>query len=283
MGVNSEYGRLRKVLLCRPNYFRWLPINPVAKKALTGGQTFTIEDVKKQHQQLSDAFRAAGVEIFYIEQGKDLTYQVFTRDIGKNTKKGVLLGKFKLPERQGETRLYEEYFTSQGIPIFGRISKGAFEGGDAHYIDKETMALGIGPRSDTEGFEEAQQMLKEEQGINLIAVEIPNPFYHLDCVFVRVAERLCLAHTPALPDFFLRILKGKKVEIIEVSAEECLELKCNGVAIDEKTFLSFKENERVNRKLEALGFEVLKPDMSIFTRGGGGPRCSCFPLERDEV
>jgi len=32
-----------------------------------------------------------------------------------------------------------------------------------------------------------------------------------------------------------------------------------------------------------LGFEVLKPDISIFTRGGGGPRCSCFPLERDEV
>lgn len=283
MGVNSEYGRLRKVLLCRPNYFRWLPVNPVAKKALAEGQTFTIEDVKKQHQQLSDAFRAAGVEVLYIEQGKDLIYQVFTRDIGKNTRKGVLLGKFKLPERQGETKLYEEYFTSQGIPVFGKISKGAFEGGDAHYIDSETMALGIGPRSDMKGFEEARQKLKEKQGINLVAVEIPNPFYHLDCVFVRIAERLCLAHTPALPDFFLKILRSKKIEIIEVSAQECLELKCNGVTIDEKTFLSFKENERVNMELEALGFEVLKPDISIFTRGGGGPRCSCFPLERDEV
>lgn len=283
MGVSSEYGRLRKVLLCRPDYFRWLPINPVAKKALAGGQTFTIEDVQKQYQELSDAFRAAGVEALYIKQGKDLTYQVYTRDIGKNTEKGVLLGKFKLPERQGETDLYEEFFTNQGIPIFARISKGAFEGGDAHYIDNETLVLGVGPRSDTRGFEEAQQMLKEEQGINLIAVEIPEPFYHLDCAFVRVAERLCLAHTPALPDFFLKILKGKKVEIIEVSAEECMELKCNGVAIDEKTFLSFKENERVNRELEALGFEVLKPHMSIFTKGGGGPRCSCFPLERDEV
>jgi len=78
-------------------------------------------------------------------------------------------------------------------------------------------------------------------------------------------------------------LKGKKVEIIEVRAEECLELKCNGVAIDEKTFLSFRENQRVNSELETLGFEVLKPDINILTRGGGGPRCSCFPLERDEI
>jgi len=141
MSADNEYGKLRKVLLCKPRYFRWLPINPVAKKALAGGQTFTIEDVKKQHQELSDAFRSAGVEMLYIEQGEGLTYQVYTRDIGKNTKKGVLLGKFKLPERQGETSAYEEFFTSQGIPIFGRISKGAFEGGDAHYIDNETLAL----------------------------------------------------------------------------------------------------------------------------------------------
>ncbi len=282
MGVSSEYGKLRKVLLCRPDYFRWLPLNPVAKKTLAEGQTFTIEDVKGQHQEFSDAFRAAGVEVLYIKQGKDLIYQVFTRDIGKNTRKGVLLGKFRFPERQGETDLYEEFFTSKGIPILGKVSMGFFEGGDAHYIDSETMVCGVGGRSDTEGFEEAQRILKG-LGINLIAVEIPEPFYHLDCVFVRVAERLCLAHTPALPDFFLKILKGKKVEIIEVSAEECMELKCNGVAIDEKTFLSFKENQRVNSELEALGFEVLKPELNILTRGGGGPRCSCFPLERDEV
>ncbi len=282
MGVSSEYGKLRKVLLCRPDYFRWLPLNPVAKKTLAEGQTFTIEDVKGQHQEFSDAFRAAGVEVLYIKQGKDLIYQVFTRDIGKNTRKGVLLGKFRFPERQGETDLYEEFFTSKGIPILGKVSMGFFEGGDAHYIDSETMVCGVGGRSDTEGFEEAQRILKG-LGINLIAVEIPEPFYHLDCAFVRVAERLCLAHTPALPDFFLKILKGKKVEIIEVSAEECMELKCNGVAIDEKTFLSFKENQRVNSELEALGFEVLKPELNILTRGGGGPRCSCFPLERDEV
>jgi len=79
------------------------------------------------------------------------------------------------------------------------------------------------------------------------------------------------------------MLKDKKIEIVEVPEDEVADLKCNVVAIDDKTVMSFKENVNTNRKLEALGFEVLKPDISIFTRGGGGPRCSSFPLERDQV
>jgi len=284
MSVSNEYGRLRKVLLCKPDNFTLIPTNEINKRALASGQTFTMEDVKKQHQELCDAFNSAEVEILFVELGKDLPYQVHTRDLGTMSSRGVLLGRFWLPIRHSETDLAEKFFISQGIPIFGRISKGGFEGGDIHYIDNETMAVGIGSRSDMEGFEEAQKMLKEGLGLNLIAVQLPgDPFFHLDCVFVRVAKHLCLAHTPALPDFFLKMLKYRKIEIIEVSAEECVELKCNGVAIDEETFMSFEENERVNKELESLGINVLKPSYNIITLSGGGPRCSSFPLERDDV
>lgn len=281
MGVSNEYGRLRKVLLCRPDYFKWVPTNEINKKALASGQTFTIEQVEKQYRELCDAFKSAGVEMLFVEPGKDLPYQMFTRDLGKHTKKGVLLGRYKLPIRHGETILAEQFFIGQDIPILAKIAKGALEGGDCHYIDNETMVLGVGGRSDRAGFEEAREVLAKELGINLMAIKLNEKFYHLDCVFVRVNERLCLAYTPVLPDFFLKTLKDRKIEIIEVTEEEVMELKCNGVAIDEQTFMSFRENERLNRKLEALGLEVLKPDLSIFTRAGGGPRCACFPLERE--
>jgi len=282
MSVNSEYGRLRKVLLCNPNYFKWLPVNETALKYLRLGQTFTVEDALKQHQEYSDAFRAAGVEIMYVEPREGLVYQVYTRDPGKNTRKGVLLGKFRWPDRQGEIGLYEESFTKQGIPILGKVSKGVFEGGDVHYIDNETIACGLGTRSDKDGIEDAGKLLKG-LNINIIGVPLPEDVCHLDLVFVRVAERLCLACVEALPDSFLKLLKNKKIEIVEVPKEEAMDLKCNVVAIDDKTVVSFKENVNTNRKLEVLGFKVLKPEMSIFTRGGGGPRCSSFPLERDEV
>ncbi len=281
-GVSSEYGKLRKVLLCKPDYFEWLPVNETALKYLRLGQSFTVEDAQKQHQEFSDAFRSAEVEILYVEPRKGLTYQVYTRDIGKNTRKGVLLGGFRWPVRQDETSLYEKFFTNQGIPIFGKVSKGIFEGGDIHYIDNETMVCGSGARSEKEGMEEAGKLLKEGLGLNLIAVELPADLCHLDLAFTRVAERACLACVDILPDSFLKMLKDRKIEIIEVPKKEAIDLKCNVVTIDDKTVMSFKENTDVNHKLEALGFEVFKPHMSIFTRGGGGPRCSCFPLERDE-
>jgi len=283
MGATNEYGKLRKVVVCKPDYFKWSPINDIVKKTLAEGQTFTMEEAQEQHQGFCDALRSAGVEILYIEPNENFPYQVFTRDFGVATEKGILLGKFNLPVRQGETRLYEAFFSRQGVPIFGRVSKGAFEGGDIHYIDNETMVCGLGGRSDEEGIEEARKIVKEGLGLNLIAVEFPSELIHLDEVFVRIAERLCVACAEVLPDYFIKILKDKKIDIVEVSKEEQREVKCNVVAIDEKTVVSFKENVNTNKKLEALGFEVLKPDISIFTRGGGGPRCSCFPLERDEV
>ena len=283
MSADNEYGKLRKVLLCKPDYYEWQPINETAKAAISSGRTFTIEDTQKQHQEFSDAFRSAGVEVLYVEPREGLPYQQYTRDLGKSTAKGILIGRFRQPVRHGETSACEEFFTSQGISIFGKVSKGFFEGGDVHYIDNETVACGLADRSDREGIEEARKMMKEGLGLNSITVEIPPKCIHLDEVFVRVAERVCLAHPAVLPDHFLKIIKYKKIEIIEVSEEEVMELKCNVVAIDDKTTMSFKENVNTNRKLEALGFEVLKPDIGIFTRGGGGPRCSCFPLERDEV
>lgn len=117
----------------------------------------------------------------------------------------------------------------------------------------------------------------------MIEVELPADLCHLDLAFVRVADRVCLACVELLPDSFLKLLKNKKIEIIEVPKEEAIDLKCNVVAIDDKTVMSFEENANTNRKLTAWGFEVLKPHMNIFARGGGGPRCSCFPLERDEI
>jgi N-dimethylarginine dimethylaminohydrolase len=135
-----------------------------------------------------------------------------------------------------------------------------------------------------EGFEEARRILEKELGINLVAVKLPgDPFFHLDCVFVRVNKHLCLAHKPALPDFFLKMLNNRKIEIIELSAEECGELKCNGVSVDKETFVSFSENKRVNKELESFGIKVLKPSYGLITLSGGGPRCSSFPLERDDV
>jgi N-dimethylarginine dimethylaminohydrolase len=264
ISVTSEYGKLRKVLLCRPDYYHWQPINETAKKTINERQSFTIEDAKKQHQEFTEAFESTGVEVLFLEPSKRLPYQQYTRDIGVTTRKGVLIGRYRMPVRRGETNSAEEFFIQHGIPVWSSVSKGAIEGGDIHYLDDETAACGRGARSNEEGIREARRIMKEGLNLDLITVEFAEKFLHLDEIFVMVAERLCLAYSEALPNSFLNVLKAKKIEIIEVTEEEVMELKCNVVTIDDRTVMSFKGNINTNNKLEALGFTVLKPDISIF-------------------
>lgn len=281
MTVNNEYGRLRRVVLCKPDYFKWMPVNPSAKKALAGGQTFTSEDVQEQHKEFANAFRSKGVEVLYIEPDERFVYQIFTRDLGTATREGVLLGSFMLPIRQGEEIAAEKFFVDQGAPILGRL-KGLFDGGDISYLDSETLASGLGGRATKESIEDARKVLKGI-GLNLITVELPSGSVHLDGKYVRIAEKLCLARVEALPGYFLEMLKERHIEVIDIPVEEDTLLNINVVAIDDKTVVSFKGNINTNAKLKAYGFEVLDPEMSIITQGGGAVHCSCFPLERDEV
>jgi len=280
VGVTSEYGRLRKVALCKPDFYRWLPINEPAAEVIREGQTFELEEAKKQHQEFSDMLTSAGIKALYVECRKDRCYQVYTRDIGVSTKKGVLLGRFRESLREGEEDFAEEAFTIEGIPILGRVLSGSLEGGDVHYVDDETMVIGVGARSTIEGIKEAEKAFK---GLDLkvIPVEFPEKYLHLDLLFVVIGERICVACVESLPNSFIEILRDKRFTILEVSEEEAMELKNNVLSLDGKTVVSFKENMKLNEKMEALGFEVLKPEINIFTRGGGGPRCLTFPLERD--
>lgn len=79
-GVNSEYGTLRDVLLCRPDYFRWLPTSSISKATLRSGAVFDLQRVMAQHGEMVQAYQDAGVACHYLETEEALPYQVFARD-----------------------------------------------------------------------------------------------------------------------------------------------------------------------------------------------------------
>lgn len=280
---DNEYGRLRKVLLCKPTYFKWVEINEVAKKNINEPEIpFDYEAAIKNHNEMVDALKSFGVEVSFIETSEPHHYQVYTRDIGKNLDEGVLIGRMRLPVRIGEDDIFKEYLIKNGIPIFNRISVGAFEGGDVHFIDKNTLVVGIGSRSTLEGINQAKELLKPK-GIDVIPVEFEEKYLHLDLLFVVIADRACLLCKEGVPESFVKMLEDRKYEMVYVPKEDAMELKNNVLALGDDTVLSFKNNIKVNQQLRALGFNILDPDLDMFTRGGGGPRCLTFPLERDEI
>ncbi len=278
---DNEYGRLKKILLCKPKYFQWEPINEVAKKNLEQGN-FDYDSAQEEHNEMASALESAGVEVYYIEPSEPHHYMVYTRDFGKNLDGGIYLGRFRMPIRMGEEDLYEQYLKDKGFPIVGKVACGSIEGGDIHFIDENNIAVGVGARSSLEGVESLARFLKPE-GIEVHAVDFEYKYLHLDLLFVVLAEKLCLVCKEGLSDDFLGMLKERNYEMIEVSSADAMELKNNVLSLGEDRILSFKENSEVNEKLRALGLEVYDPSLKMFASGGGAPRCLTFPLERDPV
>jgi N-dimethylarginine dimethylaminohydrolase len=62
-----------------------------------------------------------------------------------------------------------------------------------------------------------------------------------------------------------------------------MKLGCNLVSLGNDRVLSTAENVDLNARMRAHGVEVLAPDLSMFTLGGGGPHCLCQSLKRDHL
>ena len=278
--VPNSTGRLRKVLLCPPTYFSFQPINEITKGVLARGEAADLAAMAREHAELVDAYRSAGVEVVLAEPQPDLPYMVYARDFGACLAEGVLIGSFKEPVRQGEELIYERKVRELGLPVIGSITRGAFEGGDFWFLDEATAVQGVVARTTWDGVAAARELL-EPLGYTVTGVQLASKNLHLDMAFNIVAPQVAVAATEQLPEAFLRQLQKRRFELIEVPSEGVFAHHCNIQALGDGRVLTFAGNTAVNERLKALGLEVVAPEITQLLKGGGGPHCMTFPLLRD--
>ena len=83
-GIDSEYGVLRDVLTGPVDHFSWRPGNAVVERSHRIGLEFDASIARRQHGELIDAFRSAGVRVHTLNPCEELPYQVFARDSSVN-------------------------------------------------------------------------------------------------------------------------------------------------------------------------------------------------------
>jgi len=279
-GVYNNTGVLRRVMLCKPLYYQLIPASDTARDAMDRGVIINKDKVMYQHAMFEKAFQDNGVDIVWVDPNPKQPWQEATRDWGLMTKEGALIGKFRYYERKGEEVNVIKCLEREGIPILDEVQRGAFEGGDCLYLDEKTVAIGFGNRSTLAGVENAAEILKKI-GVEVIPVELYARWNHLDMVFSVVAERLAVACSAALPDFFIGFLKGKGYEVIDVPAEQVAG-KCtvNLMNLGNHRVLSTVGNP-INETLRERGIKVTELEFDQFTIGGGGPHCECHDVDRD--
>jgi len=282
--VNSSFGKLRRVLLCKPDFYRLMPSNKTSKKYIERGESLNLDVVKHQYDEFCTILNTAGVDIVFVEPRIELPYQIFTRDLGAVTPCGALLGHFKWEFRRQEIKPAREQI-AKILPVWETITPEEdtfFEGGDFMYMDSSTIALGVAGRTSKKGAEIVQRLMGE-QGFEVISIYFDPDYCHLDMIFNVVSERICVACLELLPDEFIRRIRREGWEIIETTKQQVLQLLGNIFAIDNGKVISPAHNNKINACFRTLGLDVVLVEMEEILRGGGGPHCMTYPLLRDPL
>ena len=207
-------------------------------------------------------------------------------------------------------------------PLFySRYNKVNIEGGDIMVLNKKTLIVGISQRTHPAAVELLAKNLfynNKTEYEQILAFTIPKQrtFMHLDTIFTQVdyakfaVHQECynnltvykLTRHPSLEGKLLveelkeplaDILKkclGREVTIIPCGGEDSVSADreqwsdgSNTIAIAPGEVIAYARNDLTNKALKANGIKVHTIPSSELSRGRGGPRCMCMPLEREDI
>jgi N-dimethylarginine dimethylaminohydrolase len=282
-GVDSEYGLLRDVLLCRPDNFRWLPTSAISRATLEKGLSFDRGAALSQHAEMVSAYEQAGVRCHFLEPDPALPYQVFARDSSVMTANGAIVTQLAQWWRRGEYAPVLRFYQDRGIPIRGMITAAALEGGDVVVVEPGSVLIGHGEERSQAPAAGQLAAWMEEEGWDVRVQPIPGQFVHADGLVAILAPKLAAACVDVAPGGLVRWLRSKGFEIVDISADEAIKLGVNAISLGGDRVLSAAGSARLNEWMRARGLEVFDPDLSMFTLGGGGAHCLAQPLSRESA
>jgi arginine deiminase len=303
-GAQTEYGRLRKVLMHRPSE-ELKRITPGNRDAYLFRDVVFWKEFQGEHDEFTSALRAEGVEVILLESlldGRDretawrLPNLVYTRDVCSVSSLGAILLRMTYQARFPEPLIVGKAMRKLGIPIALSVSPpGLVEGGDFVYLDKGTLMMGFGTRSNEAGLDMVRNLMMKKTIREFVAVPLPSFRVHLDGALMVLAPDIALFHRPSLEMFpsyvynedgvelvFLEdYLSDRGVELVYADETEVRVFGTNIVGLGGGKCVSYEWNERIIGELEERGFDVIRIPGSQLSIGGGGPHCMTCPLLRD--
>jgi N-dimethylarginine dimethylaminohydrolase len=254
------------------------------------GPTFDGEKAVEQHKHFTRLVEKSGADIIWLEdEGDGLADSMFTHDPSLMTDAGAVILRMGKALRVPEAELHEEAYRKAGIPILGRIkAPGTVEGGDCVWVDRTTLAVGRGIRSNQAGIDQLSAILKP-LGVTVLGFDLPlwqgeEACLHLMSVISPLADDLALVHAPLLPASFYLLLKERGITMIVAPAEEFAEsngLNLNVLPTSPKKVIMVEGFPKTRQAMEAAGCEVETfPADALCIACEGGPTCLTRPVLR---
>ena len=282
-GIDSEYGRLRDLLVGPIDNYEWTPGNAVAQRSERVGLKFDKSVVQAQYREMIAAYEQAGVNVHILPAEDGLPYQVYARDSSVMTPWGAVIMQLEKPYRRGEYAAVLRFYLDNDIPIYDMVSAGNVEGGDFMVLKPGVAICGFsGERSVAPAVNQLKGWF-EAEGWEFMSYAFDPHFLHLDVQMGMIAEDLAVVCVEAVEASLVDWLTGHGIRIIEISYGEAMDMGTNIVALGDERVLIPAAGRTLIEKCRAEGLQVYDPDVSMIAAGGGSVHCMCQALRRDPV
>lgn len=271
----TEYGILKEVLMCSPEEMRIKkPINEVQKSY--EDENIDQEKAIEEHQFLIETLKNYGVTVQLLPALSKLPEQVFTRDLGFATEKGIITGRMETDIREPEIKEFKSWLQRQHWDYLS-IEEGSIEGGDV-LIDEDVIYAGDSSRTSEQAVKRLEELFPAKK---IVTIPFDKKYLHLDCIFNILSPETALLYPDALSNDIVRDI-CRRYRTIEVTEEEQFRLGTNVLSIGNETVISLPENKKVNKNMKEMGFEVLEIPFSEIIKSGGSFRCVTMPLIKEK-
>lgn len=241
----------------------------------------------RQYDRFVELLVESGAEVEYLPRAEGAGMDsIYVRDASVVCDRGVILCSMGKALRQGEPAAQETAFRAMGHAIAGSIVPPArLEGGDVVWLDRRTIAVGRGYRTNDAGIAQLGTLLGDSID-ELIVVPLPHwrgpgDVFHLMSMVSPVDQDLAVVYSPLLPVPFRETLLARGMAVVEVPDEEFERMGTNVLAIAPRRCLMLTGNPITRARLERAGARVMEYDGDdISIKGGGGPTCLTRPMQR---
>jgi dimethylargininase len=237
-----------------------------------------------EHEALREILEEAGAEVILAEGERGNPDAIYAYDPVLVGERGAVLLRPGKDGRLGEPDALAADLEQAGIPVVARIeAPGTIDGGDTLWLDRDTLLVGRGYRTNASGVAQLQAAFPDAA---VLSYDLPHwngraEVMHLMSLISPLDDDLALVYPRLAPVRLMELLAERGIEIVEVPDEEFETMGPNVLALAPRRALALEGNDETRRRMEAAGVEVLvyKGD-EISRKGDGGPTCLTRPLLR---
>lgn len=283
-GSQSMIAPLHKVLVKRPD--KSFGNADPAKWHYTSRPNLTV--ARKEHDTFVSLLRQAGADVIYHDEPQpDRADAIYVFDPVIITDQGAVILRMGKDLRRGEEIPMARCLEALGIPVYYSLHGQALaEGGDLLWLDHDTLAVGLGFRTNAEGLRQLKEAFSRLD-VNVMSVELPyftgpDACLHLLSLISIVDHNMALIYRPLLSVPFWKYLKEHGFQLIEVPEEEFKTMGPNVLATAPGNCIMLEGNPITRKLLEKAGCRVSTySGKELSLKAEGGPTCLTRPILRE--